>query len=185
MGMVTPNENQSDFLPLFLCHTLLNTRVFCSTVAHQLKIHFLLQGGSLISRTQATHSGKVHTRLDKWALLNLDTSISTWWERLAGKMTSPLWKTPDAEAAAETWLVTQTRAFSPVVNWAFVPQFQRIAISTPVWKCCSAYTGVEKSNGYCMQLWDVTVKRRNTYSHKYEKPCCSETVTVILLLQMK
>lgn len=47
LGMVAPKQNQCDFLPLFLCHTLFNTRAFCSAMVHQLKINFLLRSVSL------------------------------------------------------------------------------------------------------------------------------------------
>lgn len=87
-------------------------------------------------------------------------------------MTS-LWKTPDAEAAAaEIRLVIPTWVFSLVVKQVFVLLFRNTNTGIPVWKYCSLYTREEKSNGYCMQLWEETVRRLRGYFHKYKKPCC-------------
>lgn len=87
-------------------------------------------------------------------------------------MTS-LWKTPDVEAAAEIWLCEWPMwVFSLVVNQVFVLLFQNTNTGVPVWKYCSLYTREERSNGYCMQLWEETVRRLSSYFHKYKKPCC-------------
>lgn len=51
-------------------------------------------------------------------------------------------------------------------------RYWQTGTGTPVWKYCSVYSGAEKSSGYCMQLWEVTVKRLSTYFLKFKKPCC-------------
>lgn len=185
LGMVTPTEKRSDFFPLFPCYTL-HTCVFFFTVANQMKINFLPRSVILISRSPATHDGEVHPRLgrqDRWVLLNLEISISMWWER---------WHRPHGKirsSSSRSWdLTSHTNA--NLALWWTRPlgcniRYGQTGTGTPVWKYCSVYSGVEKSNGYWMKLWEATMKTLSTYFLKFKKPCCMCIIPVIFLLQME
>lgn len=94
-------------------------------------------------------------------------------------MLSPSRESPKQHQGSSWDLTSHTKA-SLVLWWArslgCSIRYGQTGTCTPFRKYCSEYSGIEKSNGYCMQLGEVTVKRLSTYFLNFKKSCCMYTI---------